>query len=162
MIKTLILPCLAILIICATLGTWLNYQIPSPAKKQREPLDFLSEQKIQVNWTNALSQLPQYKKPDQAKSAPEIVREQQISDSQIIGIVVDNHKSALLLTDNNNKSSPQQFNIGDGWLKNWKVQSIEPDSITWVNTLTQQHYIQTLFASVDDKSKDSPQNTGTQ
>ena len=162
MIKPLILPSSAILLICAILATWLNYQGASPAKEQRELLDLLNEEKIQVNWLDVLSQLPQYRKPNEVKTEPDVVREQRISESQIIGIVVDNPKSALLLIDAQKESLPQQFGIGDGWLENWEIQKINPDAITWVNTLTQQNHIQTLFANVDDESKDSPLNTGTQ
>ena len=162
MIKTLLLPCSAILLICAILAAWLNYQGASPVKEQRELLDLLNEEKIQVNWLDVLSQLPQYRKPNEVKTEPNIVREQRISDSQIIGIVVDNPKSALLLIDAEPDAMPHQLVVGEGWLKDWKIQKIEPDSITWVNTLTKKSYIQTLFANVDDESKNSQPKTGTQ
>lgn len=147
--------------ICVILSAWHNYQTASPPKEQREMLDLLSIDKAQVNWITILSQLPQYRKEDEVKKESDILKEQQISDSQIIGIVVDNPKSVLLLIGSKTEVISHQLSVGEGWLTDWKIQKIEPDSITWVNTRNQQIYIQTLFASVENESKISQPKTGT-
>ena len=144
-------------------SAWQSYQTASPPKEQRELLDLLSDDNVRVDWVSILSELPQYKEPEvlKAKSEANSTQEQQISDSQIIGIIVDAPKSILLLIDSDIDTAPQQLSLGEGWLKNWKIQTIEADSITWVNTLNQQTYIQTLFASVENDSKNLKTNTGT-
>lgn len=162
MIRALILPGAIVLLVCALLSSWINYQSPSIETKQREFLNISNQQKSKNNWVDVLSQLPQYRKVVEVKAEPEVVQQPQISNSKIIGIVVDKPRSVLLLIDSQTETTPQQLNVGDGWLENWIIQDIAPDSITWVNTQTQQDYIQTLFAAPTVDSESLKPKTGTQ
>lgn len=160
MIKPLILPCAIILLACALLSSWLNFQSPSAEARQRDFIDLSSQQKPKDTWADVLAKLPQYRETLEVKAVPEVVRQPKISDSKIIGIVVDKPKSVLLLIDDQSEAIPKQLNIGEGWLENWIIRKIAPDSISWVNTLTQEDYTQTLFAAPTDNSEDSKPKTG--
>jgi hypothetical protein len=160
--KPLILPSAAIMLICALLSSWLNYQSSSIESKQRDLLDLSNQQKTKNTWADVLSQLPQYGKTVEVKTEPEVVQQPKISDSIIIGIIVDKPKSVLLLINSQTDAAPQQLNVGDGWLDSWIILEIAPDSITWTNKLTQQNYIQTLFADLTGNSEDLKLKTGTQ
>jgi hypothetical protein len=140
-----------------------NFQTAGPTKIQQELLLFDGETSEPVDWIVVLSQLPQYKKAE-IKTAPIVTQtaEVHISDSQIIGIVFDEPASVLIILNQSQDIEPLQLTVGEGWLKDWKIQKIAPNAITWVNALTQQPYIQTLFASAENESKNSPPKTGTQ
>jgi hypothetical protein len=161
--RQLIFLSVVVLFLCVIGASLVNFRTAGPTKSQRELSLLAGETSDPIDWIIVLSQLPQYKKAEmKTASIPTTAAEVHISDSRIIGIVVDKPASVLIYLNQSQEIEPLQLTVGEGWLKDWKIQKIAPNAITWVNVLSQQPYIQTLFASAEDESKDSPPKTGTQ
>ena len=141
------------------------YQQPSAPKDSRE-LQLLTQNNTkQIEWQSIINSLPQFKKQLQ-QSASEINNlPPQITDSIIVGIVADELSSVLLVLSGTTDESSQliepaqiasslentnkilQLSVGQGWLDNWEIEQILPDSIIWLNRETKDSWQQFLFES---------------
>ena len=120
----------------------------------------------QIEWQSIINSLPQFQTQLQ-QVAPEISnRQSQITDSIIVGIVADEPSSVLLILSGSIDVSSQiiesaqitsslqntnkivQLSVGQGWLDNWEIEQISPDSIIWLNLETKGSWQQFLFESV--------------
>lgn len=157
--KQLTVLSLIILSLCAIGSSLLNFQTAGALKSQREFALLDGETFKQIDWIAILSQLPQYKKveinADTISADPNNtqIADVQISDGHIIGIVVGQPNSVLVYVDQSDSLEPLQLTVGEGWLPNWVIKQINPDSVEWSNQLTQQSYTQMLFNHSNSEQK---------
>lgn len=161
----------ASIILCLSLflGVLVNYEA-EPVPQQQRQLSFAEIEKTQSNdWQAILLSMPQYKKlgppltdeelAAQAAALSATKKQATISDSLLIGVIVDKPRSVLLFIQNQANLEPIQLTVGQSWLANWQLSEITPDSAVWINTQTQQTYTQLLFSnaeqSIDPLSKTS-------
>jgi hypothetical protein len=151
----------AVIILCLSLilAILFNYESEPLAQDQRQ-LSFEQIENAQQNdWKNILSVLPQYKKPERPLTEQELAaqtallnasnKQAVISDSQLIGIIVDKPKSVLIYIQHQTSLEPVQLAIGQSWLVDWQLSQINADSAVWLNIQTQQSYTQWLFSRPD-------------
>lgn len=150
----------AAIILCLSLllSVLLNFESAPSLQSQRQ-LSFEQIEKTEQNdWQNILAALPQYKKADRALTEQEMaaqaerlnsaIKPPEISDAQLIGIIVDKPPSVLLFIQQTNLE-PIQLSIGQSWLTDWQLSQINADSAVWRNMQTQQLYTQFLFANAE-------------
>jgi hypothetical protein len=144
MSKTLILAGLIIASLVTLISVGTNYQSADiPLKDDRVNNTSVSKNE-KLAWKTILLTASQYQSPV-TKSANQVTSKQvtEINDSTVVGIVLDEPSSVLLIIEGDN--DVKSFKIGDGWLENWVVESLQADSINWLNTENQQTYVQPLF-----------------
>jgi hypothetical protein len=161
---------LSILSLCLVLAVSSNYESEPLPEKQRQ----LSFEQIgkneQSDWKNVLSALPQYKEAASALTEKELAaqallkaapKQAIISDSQLIGIIVDKPRSVLLFIQHQASLDPVQLTLGQSWLADWQLHQINADSAVWFNIQTQQSFTQWLFSSPDQTPEQTiePLNT---
>jgi hypothetical protein len=97
-----------------------------------------------VAWKTILLTTSQYQPSVTKSTNQEVIKTATvISDSTVVGIILDEPSSALLVIEGN--SNVTSFKIGEGWLENWVVESLQADTVSWLNTKNQQQYVQPLF-----------------
>ena len=152
----LIIIALSILGVSLLLAVLSNYQSePLPEKPRQFNFEQIGKNE-QNDWKNILSSLPQYKKPERPLTEQELAaqaallnsapKQAVISDSQLIGIIIDKPRSILLFIQQQDSLEPVQLTIGQSWLTDWQLSQINADSAVWLNTQTQQTYTQWLFS----------------
>jgi len=142
--KTLFIAGLIILSIVTVISVASNYQSAAiQLKGDRVNSTSLSKNE-KFAWKTILLTAPQYQTSN-TKGTNQTVTKQvtEISDSTVVGIVLDEPSSALLVIKGDNVV--KSFKIGEGWLENWVVESLQADSVNWFNTKNQQLYVQPLF-----------------
>lgn len=98
------------------------------------------------NWKKILNTMPRYQKP--IKSTPKEISKTdavsaKISDAVLLAIVSDHPKQAIMITPNT--PEPKTFSINEGWLDNWVISVIRPDSILWSDETSGETYQQYLY-----------------
>lgn len=153
----LISSAVGILCLSLFLAILVNYE-PEPLPQDQRQLSFEQIENAQQNdWKNILAALPQYKKPERPLTEQELAaqvallnaqpKQAVISDSLLIGIIVDKPRSVLLYVQNQTNLTPVQLNLGQSWLADWQLSQINADSAVWINTQTQESYTQWLFSN---------------
>ena len=147
------------LCLSAVFAVLLNYECEPLVQDQRQLSFNEIKNTEQSNWQNILLTLPQYKKPERALTEQELAaqealfnvasKEITISDSQLIGIILDKPRSVLLSIRAQSNLEPVQLILGQSWLADWQLSKINADSAIWFNTQTQQSYTQWLFSYAD-------------
>ena len=104
------------------------------------------DNKAAFDWKSILKKMPQYQDKAVSKKAKSTTLvKTQIKDAQLVAIVIDSPKQALLITPQNNNAPPQAFNINEGWLDDWIISKIHPDSVVWLNTSSEETFQQFLY-----------------
>jgi hypothetical protein len=160
MTKPLTIVCLIVLIASAGMAALLNFQSVEPLKEKAQRLDESKQARAQIDWRGILSQLPQYSpKKIEETSLKGSNTSPDISDSFIVGIVADIPRSAhmhlpsqvdgaeRIVSSTQRTNSIVQLTVGQGWLDDWEIEQILPDSIVWQNNKTKGSYIQPLFVT---------------
>lgn len=98
------------------------------------------------DWKKVLYTMPRYQKP--IKSTPKEISKTEaisakISDAVLLAIVSDHPKQVIMITPN--ASEPKAFIINEGWLDNWVISVIRPDSILWSDETSGETYQQYLY-----------------
>ena len=135
--------CIAI----ATLSHWQtvnNQQDDSSDNQQFATLDE-NEQ-----WREAFEKVDAYSSPKpkvvNTKPKPPVKKRiPKLTDKKLIAIVEDEPKSIVLINARGGAGKMQKFQLGDSWLKPWKLHEIHSDFVVWSNTDTQQKQQQYLF-----------------
>lgn len=154
--RRILLVCIPVVLLIVIISVVTHVQSGQYNSEEKNTTDLLSDKPIEIDWQSALKVLPQYQ--SKQKSAPVVIEDKpiQISDSTIIAIVADIPRSILLIKPN--QPAPIQLAEGEGWLDNWSIQTILPDTVVWKNTTNEQTYQQSLFRrphNNDDNSTSS-------
>ncbi|MFT7413118.1 MAG: hypothetical protein ACI9J4_001486 [Paraglaciecola sp.] len=160
MTRPLFILCLIILMGSAGMAVLLNIQTASPLKVKTQNIENSNQASAHIEWRSILSQLPQYSPKKIERAATKVTKiSPQISDSIIVGIVADEPRSVLLFVPlqagGPEKTMPPsqktneiiQLTAKQGWLKDWEIEQILPDSIIWLNSKTKGSYKQPLFVT---------------
>jgi hypothetical protein len=144
----------------ASMAVLLNVQTASPLKAKTQDTENSNQTSAHIDWRSILSQLPQYSPKKIERAATKATKiSPQISDSIIVGIVVDEPRSVFLFVplqvSGPEKTMPPsqktneviQLTVSQGWLEDWKIERILPDSIIWLNSKTKGSYKQPLFVT---------------
>jgi len=135
----------------------INYE-PEPLPQAQRQLSFEQIENAQQNdWQAILAALPQFKQPARPLTEQELAaqaallnatpKQAVISDSLLIGIIVDKPRSVLLYVQQQASLAPVQLSLGQSWLADWQLSQINADSAVWINTQTQESYTQLLFSN---------------
>ncbi|WP_416305723.1 hypothetical protein [Neptunicella sp. SCSIO 80796] len=151
--KSLIIFCLPLLLFITIISVLTNYQSGQYNAEERKEASSTIREQINVNWKTVLAVLPQYKSKQAEISTVVPSKEVHISDSTIIAIVADTPRSILLVAPE--QQAPIQLTEDEGWLANWKINTILPDSVIWINTDNQQTYEQSLFRNSQNDDENS-------
>jgi hypothetical protein len=153
MSKKLIKICILVFCLCAVGSSLMNHRTASTVKKNREIAIIDNADFHKNNWVAILEAVPQYKNPELEQPVDSEVKVVHISDGQIIGIIAGKPYSVLIYINNSEAFEPLQLKVGEGWLPNWKIKQINPDSVFWVNNLNQETYQQLLFNDKNTKPR---------
>ena len=145
MSKKLIAICILVFCLCVIGSFLVNHRTASTVNIVRESPVINSKNTQKNDWIAILEEAPQYKKPDLEQPVVHEVKDIHISDGQIIGIIAGNPNSVLIHIDDLETLEPLQLTEGEGWLPNWQIKQINPDSVVWSNNLNQEIYTQMLF-----------------
>lgn len=151
--KQLLKFCALVLCLCIICAALLNFQIAGTSKSQRQLSLLDNDVAAQFDWVAILEQLPQYKQKIVSKVilVNKDIKQAQLSDGKIIGIVLDPPKSVLLYVAQSESLVPLQLTLGEGWLDNWLIKKINADSVVWFDSQSQQSYTQLLFNDANDQ-----------
>jgi hypothetical protein len=145
MSKKLVILCILTFFLCAAGSSLVNHRIANTAKEVREIPIINSTGFQKNNWVAILESVPQYKKPEAEVPINQLAAEVNISDGKIIGIIASKPNSVIIHDNQSATLEPLQLTVGQGWLQNWEIKEINPDSVIWLNNQNQELYTQMLF-----------------
>lgn len=159
MTKPLIACCAIVLITTAIVASLVNIQrLPVPEDKAFN-IEAIAQKNEQIAWVDVLEKLPQYAAQktvnltvDNQETPPQIL------DAKLIGIVVDEPSSVLLLIPKNMPNEPVQLSRGESWLDGWTIEKVLPDSVIWVNQTTNKNVTQFLFGIANNGANQEQTN----
>jgi hypothetical protein len=145
MSKPLVTSAIVFLVTIILMSVISNFQYANTLSKngQRTPFNIATIEEI--DWQSAMLIAPQYQPlaKQSGQNHTQEPKKAEITDTLLVGIVLDTGKSALLVLDKTNEII--NLTVGEGWLEHWVINSIQSDSITWLNNENQTQYIQPLF-----------------
>jgi hypothetical protein len=120
-----------------------NYQSADFRLKDTRDNNIPLSENQKIGWKAILLEASQYQPTTKGSNQTIDKSETEISDSTVVGIILDEPNLVLLLIEGTNEIVP--IKIGEGWLNNWVIKSIKADTVSWLNTQNQQQYVQRLF-----------------
>lgn len=112
--------------------------------KSEKPLDYFVKKPVKSNWKSALMEVPDYAPP--RKPIKDVVASSSmitIADGKLLGIINTAQPSVVILVPNEIK--PKRIAINDGWLNDWKLETINEVEVVWRNSQTLETHIQVMF-----------------
>jgi len=56
-----------------------------------------------------------------------------------------------MMVEGQGNNFPFELKEGESWLQNWFIQTINADTVLWINQQTEQTYLQTLFSVPENR-----------
>jgi len=143
--KILIYSSLSILILVGLLSVIVNYQKHDDESKSNAITIDRKKSESGINWQSVLNNASQYKsavKDTEPFSEPQ----SSIKNMQLVGILLDEPSSALIMLNQATSPEVKEFKIGESWEKNWVIIEILADSVVWKNLVNNSEYKQELFS----------------
>lgn len=142
--RTLFIAGLIIFSLVTLVSVVSNYQSSAFLEKDDRANNTTFSTNQKFAWKTVLLTVSQYQ-PNITQGSKQLVNSQEpvISDSTVVGIILDEPSSVLLVIEG--YSEVQAFKVGEGWLENWIIKSLQADSVNWLNTKDQNQYVQPLF-----------------
>ncbi|NCP65641.1 MAG: hypothetical protein GW763_06195 [Paraglaciecola sp.] len=151
--KNIRILCSVLLVISICSSVAFSLQTAKVAKEVKYAFSYDSALMEQSNWQDILNNVAQFRKvvvkSEETKTVTQ--REPQISDGQIVGIILGQPRSVIMMVEGQGNNFPFELKEGESWLQNWFIQTINADTVLWINQQTEQTYLQTLFSVPENR-----------
>lgn len=97
------------------------------------------------DWFSVLTTMPIYQTDKKDKKPQVAAKVISLSDAKLVAIVSDSPKTAMLLTPESQSLSPLAIKIGEGWLENWTLKTINTDHVVWQSSVSNDTHTQYLY-----------------